>query len=491
MTFCELVPLRAIPFRVVVIVGLNDGAFPRGRPAPGYDLMARAPRAGDRTQRSDDRSLFLEALLSARDRLILTAPARDVRDGSDLPLSIVVTELLEALERTFETEDGRDLVDQLVVAHALHGFSPSYFEGRAGVGRRGLDPDAYAGARARREALEGGGGRVRRFLEEPIAREDAPEPEVDLSLDQLISRIARSSRSFLRDRLRIRLPQQEDVVDELDPFTVEGLERWALGSALLDAMEEGVAPETALERLAASASTPRGVAGLSALRGIQAQVLDVARVARARRASGSLPDHVGSVDIRLDSGRGVRLHGRLDRLTPEGRVLAQFSRLGRGGELVEWIRHLFLCVCVEAGADLAPHTFLAGRPADDKKKPWPVIEFVPVDAARVELARLLDWAIESGDGPLPFFPETSRTFAEGADDGADQARRAAYVRFLGSGSSDIGAAPEAERELEMRRLWEGRDPLSEPVPGVEALDFEGLARAIYRPMLAARKEHAS
>ncbi len=491
VTFCELVPLRAIPFRVVVILGLTDGAFPRGRPAPGYDLMARAPRAGDRTQRSDDRSLFLEALLSARDRLILTAPSRDVRDGSDLPLSIVVTELLEALERTFVTEDGRALRDQLVVSHALHGFSPSYFEGRAGLGMRGLDPDAYAGARARREAVESGGGRVRRFLDEPIAREDAPEPEADLSLDQLISRIARSSRSFLRDRLRVRLPQEEDVVDELDPFTVEGLDRWGLGSALLDAMEEGVAPEAAFERLAASAGAPRGVAGMSALRSIQAQVLDVARVARARRGSDPLPDHEGSVDIRLDSGRVVRLHGRLDRLTPEGRVLAQFSKLGRRGELAEWIRHLFLCARVEGGADLAPHTFLVGRPADDKKETWPVIEFVPVDAARVELARLLEWATGSGDGPLPFFPETSRIFAEGAENDADQARRAAYVRFLGSGSGDFGAAPEAERELEMVRLWEGRAPLSEPVPGLGDLDFEGLSCAIYRPMLAARKGHAS
>ena len=73
VTFCELVPLRAIPFRVVVILGLCDQAFPRGGPAPGFDLMARAPRPGDRNARVDDRYLFLEALLSARDRLILTA----------------------------------------------------------------------------------------------------------------------------------------------------------------------------------------------------------------------------------------------------------------------------------------------------------------------------------------------------------------------------------------------------------------------------------
>ncbi len=490
VTFCELVPLRAIPFRVVVILGLVDGAFPRGRPAPGYDLMARAPRAGDRSQRNDDRYLFLEALLSARDRLILTAPARDVRDGSDLPLSIVVTELLEALDGTFSTDDGRPLQERLVVSHPLHGFSPSYFAGRREPGLFGVDPDAWAGARARKAALEAGGGRVRRFLDAPIDPDDAVPPTSQLGLETLIARIARSSRTFLRDRLHVRLPQEEDVVDELDPFTVDGLDRWGLGSALLQAMEEGVSPEAALERLTASPSTPRGVAGGSALRSIQAQVLEVARVADARRASGSCPDHAAVLELQLASGRSVQLSGRLDRLTPEGRVLARFTKHGKRAELEDWIRHLFLCACVDDGADLVPRTFLVGRPADTKK-PRAVIEFEPVDDARSQLERLLDWVLESGDGPLPFFAETSREYAAGAADDPAQAKRKANLLFFGSGSVAFGSGPEGERDLETLRLWEGRSPLAEAVPGVEGLEFEGLARAIYQPLFEARKEHAS
>ncbi|MEM9173991.1 MAG: exodeoxyribonuclease V subunit gamma [Myxococcota bacterium] len=491
VTFCELVPLRAIPFRVVVILGLTDGAFPRGRPAPGYDLMARAPRAGDRNQRTDDRYLFLEALLSARDRLILTAPARDVRDGSDLPLSIVVTEPLEALEQTFEIEEGGDLAEQLVVSHALHGFSPTYFEGKEGPGLRAVDPDAYAGARARREALAAGGGPTRRFLDAPIDEADAPEPVAALPLEGLISRITRASRSFLRDRLHVRLPREEDVVDELDPFTLDGLERWRLGSALLEAMEEGVAPEAALEGLVALPSTPRGVAGISTVRSIHAQVLELVRLVEHRRSVGSLPDFEGRLDVPLASGAVVRLSGWLDRLTPEGRVLAQFSKLGRRSELEEWIRHVFLCALVEEGTDLAPRTFLVGRPAEGDKDARQVIEFGPVEGARDELARLLAWALASGDGPLPFFPETSRAYAQGAQHDRDQARRSANLEFLGSSAKGSGSRPESERELETIRLWEGRAPLSEAVPGVEGVDFAELALAIYSPLLAARKGHAS
>ena len=58
VTFCEFVPLRAIPFRIVAMTGLGDAAFPRARAAPAFDLIARHPRPGDRTTRGDDRYLF-------------------------------------------------------------------------------------------------------------------------------------------------------------------------------------------------------------------------------------------------------------------------------------------------------------------------------------------------------------------------------------------------------------------------------------------------
>ena len=120
-----------------------------------------------------------------------------------------------------------------------------------------------------------------------------------------------------------------------------------------------------------------------------------------------------------------------------------------------------------------------------------MIEFGPVGDARAELARLLGWALESGDGPLPFFPETSRVYARGAEHDRAQARRSANLEFLGSGAKGSGSRPESERELETVRLWEGRAPLSEAVPGVEGVDFAELAEAIYGPLLEARQGHAS
>ncbi|MEO1913705.1 MAG: exodeoxyribonuclease V subunit gamma, partial [Myxococcales bacterium] len=94
VTFCELVPMRSIPFRVVCLLGMNDDEFPRIRHALGFDLIAKKRRVGDRTAREDDRYLFLEAILSARQQLIISFVGQSIKDGAELPPSAVVSELL-------------------------------------------------------------------------------------------------------------------------------------------------------------------------------------------------------------------------------------------------------------------------------------------------------------------------------------------------------------------------------------------------------------
>ena len=95
-----MVPMRSIPFKLVAVLGLNDGEFPRQRPPLGFDLMAQdRPRPGDRSRRGDDRYLFLEALVSARDAVYLSYQGHDVRNNSERQPSLVLAELTRYLER--------------------------------------------------------------------------------------------------------------------------------------------------------------------------------------------------------------------------------------------------------------------------------------------------------------------------------------------------------------------------------------------------------
>ena len=110
VTFCTLMPMRAVPFRVVCLLGMNDGDFPRRARQADFDLLALPgmARPGDRSRRDDDRYLMLEALLAARDKLYISWVGRNVRDNSEQPASVLVSQLRDYLAAGWELDLARD-----------------------------------------------------------------------------------------------------------------------------------------------------------------------------------------------------------------------------------------------------------------------------------------------------------------------------------------------------------------------------------------------
>ncbi|MFK7898090.1 MAG: exodeoxyribonuclease V subunit gamma [Myxococcota bacterium] len=493
ITFCELVPLRAIPFRVIAILGMSDTSFPRGTPAAGFDLMARKPRAGDRSTRNDDRYLFLEAILSARDKLILTAPARDLRDGSDLPPSVVVTELLDALDVAYSGEaSSGDLRAQLVVPHPLQAHSPRYFEADGDARLRGRRAAAFDGASARRAALVADGGEVRRFLSESgVGRSGEAEAESGLptlTLDEMIARVLKSTRTFARDRLSLRLPNPADSVDDLDPIEVDGLRRYSLGTALLSDLCEGAGGGEAMRRLRAHPALPVGVRGEIFARNLRGEAQEIARRVRLSQSGERIPDLPFELALEGVPGIGAaRLTGVLDSLWPEGRVQYAFSKIGKWRDLDLWIRHLALCACVKEGADLAPRSIGFGLPETKKANDPGRIALGHVDEPAALLGQLFDWAWSVDESPLPFFPRASKAFATKALDGKEeQAWRSAQEEFHGNVDQQSRRG-EVDGDLEMERVWEGFSPVDHEMSGPSRFTFDALAMAIFRPMRDAQK----
>ena len=125
VTFCAMAPMRSVPYRVVCLLGLDDGSLPRvARPA-AFDLTDRQPRAGDRSLREEDRYCFLEAILSAREKLVITYCGQSIRDNKKLMPSTVVSELIDALSEGFNitsddtSMDEKDRRAQWVIQHPL------------------------------------------------------------------------------------------------------------------------------------------------------------------------------------------------------------------------------------------------------------------------------------------------------------------------------------------------------------------------------------
>ncbi|HET6488594.1 MAG TPA: exodeoxyribonuclease V subunit gamma, partial [Syntrophales bacterium] len=129
VTFCAVLPMRSIPFRVICLIGLDDGAYPRQTRVPGFDLMKDHPRPGDRSRRLDDRYLFLEALLSAREKLYISYTGQSIQDNGVRPPSVLVSELVDYINQGFEIPGVKDIRDAIIVKHRLQAFSPQYFRG--------------------------------------------------------------------------------------------------------------------------------------------------------------------------------------------------------------------------------------------------------------------------------------------------------------------------------------------------------------------------
>ncbi|WP_226051416.1 exodeoxyribonuclease V subunit gamma [Dickeya chrysanthemi] len=216
--FATLMPMRAIPFRHVCLLGMNDGDYPRNRVPLDFDLMGQDYRPGDRSRREDDRYLFLEALLSAREQFYISWVGRSIHDNSERPPSVLVAQLRDHLSNGWRAVDGQDVLPALTVEHRLQPFSADYFT---------ADSPLFSYAREWRAGL---------------VAQDAPATEAALSeyqqdgvltLRQLADFIRDPVRSFFRVRLNVWFELEDPTSQDQEPFAIDALENWRLQHELI------------------------------------------------------------------------------------------------------------------------------------------------------------------------------------------------------------------------------------------------------------------
>ena len=130
LTFATLMPMRSIPYKYIYLIGMNDNEYPRKKPIMDFDLMARYPRFGDRSRREDDRYLFLEAILSAREKLTISYIGFNVRDNNPLEPSVLVSQLQNNILSRFVLDaenNNKNLIENITQIFPLQIFSEKYF----------------------------------------------------------------------------------------------------------------------------------------------------------------------------------------------------------------------------------------------------------------------------------------------------------------------------------------------------------------------------
>ena len=292
INFCSLIPMRAVPFRHVFLLGLNDQSFPREERSPSFNLMMLPGmfRRGDRSRTIDDRYLFLEALLSARDSLYLSYLGQSAVDGSELSPSLLVRELLEYLAVHFVTEDaGNDggnqdpaaaISERFVIRERMLAFDrrnydisghhpwepPPSFDRMNYALSSVIVPDADASGE--RPTL----GAAQEWGLHPAAR-------LEVDLEDLIGFYSRPCRHFLARQLGIRLTGGEEFAQLQgdEPFALDKLTRGRLLSRLLRSGDG----EQTLREMAAQGVLPCGELGAAEANGLRraVQVMQDAAVA--------------------------------------------------------------------------------------------------------------------------------------------------------------------------------------------------------------------
>jgi exodeoxyribonuclease V gamma subunit len=440
---CSLVPMRSVPHRVVCLLGMDDGAFPRRVAPDGDDLLEHDPRIGDRDPRTEDRQLLLDALLAAEEQLIITYAGRDERSNDERPPAVPIGELLDAVDRTVRAEttaaatDGHGATgatgtagphasEQLTIHHPLHPFDPRNFTpGELGLPGRsfGSDPTDLAGARALARTERTAPGTL---LPDPLLTAHlplfAPLEEEIIELDELVSAVTSPIPTLLAERLQLRFARSGGSPDDELDVELDGLAGWAVGARALQDRLDGLDPDRTRMLERARGAVPPGALGTPVLDEVAATVEAILALADGHGAAGELLPPI-EIDVQLADGR--RVVGVVDEVVTTG-VLRRltYSRLKERDRLHAWVRLLALTASRPDDlwrAATVTRVRRGAKPAKGEPEPQAsaaLLAPLGVDAAArtafalTELQRLVTLRDLATTRPIPIVTGTSAAYAE-------------------------------------------------------------------------------
>lgn len=444
---------QVFPAKVVCTVGMNDRAFPRHQAPPSFDIVAAdSRRPGDRDLRDEDRLAFLTALLSARHSFLVTYTGRELREDSDIPPSVVVSELVDYLERRFSD-------DKVVLDHPLQPFNRKYFEiadepTPASHSSETLfsysDPMALAAAAVRDPAAS-------TVAEQRLHGALTPPERIEneLELAQLIRFAAHPAKHFAQTRLGLRLEiEDEDPATDEEPLELGYLEQWQLKDGLFD-MRRGELDEAAAEWLVrARGLLPPGNLGATEHRRGAVQVATLRQALVPYAGNQDAPPTLVDIDV-----QGIRVTGEVAGFlsSPPSLLWWRIGRIREKDRIEVWLRLLALTCATDMR--ITAHVVGVTNAAQEETFAGPE----PGDAARM-LGHWIDAWRDGTSAPLPLFPKTSWTWAETQDENKT------WSAWAG------GNWPESQDEY-LRLLC----PL-----GPEANGFQNLADTLLGPLSQSR-----
>jgi len=484
VTFCTLMPMRAIPFKAVCLLGMNDGDYPRRSPRTDFDLMGLSgmARPGDRSRRDDDRQLMLEALLSARQVLYVSWSGRSVRDNSEQPPSVLVSQLRDEIDLLW----GKDTARRLTTVHPLQPFGRAYFEEGSGLQTyarewRTAQDLPHAGAVSDRDGISAHPSRSETaptwaspaLLPPPESAQGVPV----ITLLQMARFLRKPVGAFFRERLQVHLEDERSALHDEELFGLGGLDLYQL----IDQELQHVPSDLQAQALPAHAARvvqqlrQAGALPLAGVGTLEAQKLTHILQTQLEAAWREREDCPGAAErvlvdlahpqVGLQDALGGVLVGEGGQLLLSLRAskLVGISKAGKATALPEKLIDLWLQSLAAAAMGHSLRCVVVGRNAVVRADPQ------DPDDARAQLQTLLDIWVEGMRWPLPLPPGVALQWLKDPE--------------------NLNALADAYEGSEFRSGEKAKDPaLARTYPRVEDLlstaQFERLAQTVYAPLKA-------
>ena len=450
---CTLMPMRSIPFKVICLLGMNDGAYPRSIPPDSFDLISGHPRKGDRSRRNDDRYLFLEAVLAAEENLYISYNGHNIKDNSEQSPSVLVSELINYCQNNFRFRNKKqhlsniETSDNWVTQHPLQPFSKKYF-------RQSSPCFTYANEwlSSAAQALQ----KTPAFLSVPLAEK---EVSLMLDLDDLLQFYRHPCKYFFRHRLGVVFEEMETPPDDEEPFEITGLDGFKLQEYLLKNSLKKVPVDKTLALIKAEGKLPHSHFGSLALDKIQ-KPLEALGAAVLPFISCPQPDEKIHLDI-----HGLQISGWIKGIytNADNNMLIRY-RPGRSKNKLlvsSLIEHLIWC----ASTDTPGKTKVFCLSGNNKKEAVSTTELPAVTKQQSmdELNKLFSVFRQGQNRPVPFLPETSALWVTL---GFENGQRSTCTEKLASARQKIKESFEEaiRHDMYIGRAWtEFNDELFEEI----------------------------
>lgn len=441
VNICTLMPMRSIPFKVVCLLGMNDGVYPRQLAPLGFDLMSQKPKRGDRSRRDDDRYLFLEALISAQQKLYISYIGRSIQDNSERFPSVLVQELIDYIGQSHYLPGDEalncDESEARVKAHltCLHTRMP-------------FDPQNYQPGERQSYAREwlpaaSQAGKAHSEFVQPLP---FTLPET-VPLETLQRFWAHPVRAFFQMRLQVNFRTEDSEIPDTEPFILEGLSRYQINQQLLNVLVEQDDAERLFRRFRAAGGLPYGAFGEIFWETQCQEMQQLAdRVIACRQPGQSM-----EIDLACN---GVQITGWLPQVQPDGLLRWRPSLLSVAQGMQLWLEHLVYCA---SGGNGESRLFLR------KDGEW---RFPPLAAEQAlhYLSQLIEGYREGMSAPLLVLPESGGAWLKTCYDAQNDAMldddstlQKARTKFLQAYEGNMMVRGEGD-DIWYQRLWRQLTP---------------------------------